>query len=424
MRHTVRARRLVVSIVGVTALLLSGCATSNIQPSGENPTLTFWTRSTLQDFDKRLVDAWNATHETQIKLTVIPAGDFVTKFATASSSGNAPDLAAVDVIYMPNFNEAGQFEDLTERVNALEYKDDLVKAHLDTSTADGKIYAVPHSVDGSALFYNKNLFKAAGLDPERPPTNWSEIKKYSEAITALGDDNYGWYFGGNCPGCQAYTGFPMIWGSGGDVMNEDGTQSTVDSQEVKDYLAFTNDMVESKLVPPSARSENGSTWVSSFLTGKIGMVGIGTFAIPSLKADAEFEWGLAPLPGKDGGSASFVGGDSIGIPRAAKNADAAWEFIEWTLSEEAQVEIIAKSGALTARTDLADNKYTAADPRLKTNNELVGTGRTPYSLVYNALYNDANGPWLVMLRKGGLQGQVDPATAEAQTAMQKIMDNG
>ena len=73
---------------------------------------------------------------------------------------------------------------------------------------------------------------------------------------------------------------------------------------------------------------------------------------------------MTPIAGVKGGQATFIGGDDIGISRDSKKADAAWNFIAWVQSDEAQIEVVAKNGNVLTRTDLANNKYIAADPRL------------------------------------------------------------
>lgn len=422
-----RRRMLLVAMLAVLSLLASACAQSRLEEGGAEVgggTITFWTRSNSEDFDKRLVEAWNATHDTKVKLTVIPSDLFVTKFSTAARGGNPPDVVASDIIYLPKFNQTQQFLDLTDRIAGLPYADDLVQAHMRLATWEGKQYAVPHNVDGSMLFYNKDLFEAAGLDPEKPPATWEEIYRYAKKITAPGKDTYGYYFAGNCSGCNAYTMLPMLWASDDELVSEDGSTASVPSEPFGDLLALYHRMWTEKLMPAGVKTDNGSTWQSTFLSGKIGMAAIGTFAIPGLKEQQKFEWGIAPLPGRDGGRSTFVGGDAIGIPTGSKHPDQAWEFIKWTLEERAQVEVIAKSGVLTARTDLTDNPHTAADPRVQLNNELLAEGRTPFVLPYNALFNDPNGPWLAMLRKGIFNGQADAAMRDGQAAFTKVLETG
>ena len=79
---------------------------------------------------------------------------------------------------------------------------------------------VPLYADVSALFYNKDLFKKAGLDPTKPPTSLAEIRTYADKITALGGDTKGYYLPGNCAGCNIFTVGPLMWASGATIEAE------------------------------------------------------------------------------------------------------------------------------------------------------------------------------------------------------------
>jgi len=112
----------------------------------------------------------------------------------------------------------------------------------------------------------------------------------------------------------------------------------------------------------------------------------------------DMDIGVAPIPGVKGGQSTFVGGDSIGIAANSEHADQAWNFIAWTLSDEAQIEVVAKNRDVVFRTDLAVNKYSEEDPRLVTINEVAAVGRTPYALRFGETFNDPQGPWLPLIR--------------------------
>ncbi|MFM7582578.1 MAG: extracellular solute-binding protein, partial [Caldilinea sp.] len=127
------------------------------------------------------------------------------------------------------------------------------------------------------------------------------------------------------------------------------------------------------------------------------------------------------LPGQEGGASSFAGGDSIAIPAGSKYPQEAFEFIEWATSEEVQLEYYAKLNNLPVRTDLAENEYFAQDSRLTTAAEAMAIGRTPYSIVYNQLFNDANGPWLKMIQTAVFDGKVEEAVNTAQEEFTKIL---
>jgi multiple sugar transport system substrate-binding protein len=385
-------------------------------------TLTMWSRDSNQDFLRELVDMWNGSHANQIELTIIPAADFVTRVGVASAGGEAPDLLPIDLIYVPAFARAGNLTEIGDFIDSLPYADQLSPSHIHLGEYDGGRYAVPFAAEGSVLLYNKGLFEQAGLDPEAPPTTWQEIYDAAVAITALGDDIYGYYFSGACAGCNAFTYLPLIWASGGDVLSEDGLSATVDSPEVRAALEFYQRMWNEGLIPPSAQADTGTDFLNAFLTGKIGMAGSGAFSISVLKNDhPEIDFGLTFLPGQDGGTSSFAGGDSIAITSSSQHAAEAFEFIQWVLSEEIQLEMFAARGQLPLRADLIDNEYSQQDPRLITNAEAMNLGKTPYSFVYNQLFNDANGPWLSMIQTAIFQGDIDGAVATAQQGFTDIL---
>jgi multiple sugar transport system substrate-binding protein len=205
-----------------------------------------------------VIEAWNKTHKDQIKPTFIPGDQFVQKFSTALAGGDVPDIVAVDLIYVPAYSAAGQMTDITDLAKSLPFFDKLSPSHVRLGSYDGKVYALPFNAEGSVLIYNKNLFKKAGLDPEKPPTNWTEMYEYVKKITALGDGNHGFYFSGACAGCNAFTFLPYIWASGGDVLSADGKTATVTDPKVKDALAFYKKMWDEKMIPESAKADNGS----------------------------------------------------------------------------------------------------------------------------------------------------------------------
>lgn len=388
----------------------------------EGVTLQMWSRDSNQAFLRELVDMWNESHVNQIELTIIPAAQFVTRVGVASAGGEAPDLLPIDLIYVPAFARAGNLAPIGDFIDSLPYANELSPSHIRLGEYEGERYAVPFAAEGSILLYNKDLFRQAGLDPDSPPTNWDEIYSAAQAITALGDDIYGYYFAGACAGCNAFTYLPLIWASGGDVLTDDGMAATVDTPEVRAALEFYQRMWNEDLIPPSAQADTGTDFLNTFLSGNIGMAGSGAFSIAVLKNDhPDIDFGLTFLPGQEGGVSSFAGGDSIAITSDSPYVAEAFEFIEWVLSDEIQLEMFAARGQLPLRLDLIDNEYFEEDPRLITNAEAMGLGKTPYSFVYNDIFNDANGPWLAMIQTAIFQNDVDGAVEAAQQRFTEIL---
>ena len=386
-------------------------------------TLSLWSRDSDQALVTALVKDWNATHDNQIEPTIIPAAQFVTKFATAVAGGAAPDLVAIDLVYTPAFMAAGQLTDITEQAKSLPFFKALSPSHVRLGTwSDGNIYALPFSAEGSVLVYNKDLFKQAGLNPAKPPTNWADIEAAAKKITALGNDTYGYYFSGACAGCNVFAMLPLVWASGGDILSADYSQPTFTGSKVKAALEFYRRMYTEGVIPQGSKVDDGTDFINAFASGKIGMVGTGAFSIALLKTQyPDINFGITFLPGQDGGQSSFAGGDNIAIPKGSEHVNEAFEFIQWLLSKKVQLEQYAKNSQLPVRTDLAKNKYFAEDPRLTTAAEAMAMGKTPYSVVYNALLNDNNGPWLQMLQSAIFDGNIEGAVQTAQGRAEQIM---
>jgi multiple sugar transport system substrate-binding protein len=405
------------AVLLVGALVLAACQSGPSTASGgdtgavdDGTTITMWTRSPTATFSQTLIDAYNASHKNKIKLTVFPADSYQQKVGTAAGARQLPDILAADVVYAPNYASKGVYLDLTERIDALPYKDELAPAHMKTATYNGKNYGVPHDIDLSAVFYNKVLFRKAGLDPEKFPATLPGMAAAAKKIQSVGGGVSGYFFGGACPGCQLFTSWPMIWASGGEVLNEQGTASTMDNDTAAKVYSVLRQMYTDGVVPESAKNESGPTWTQLFTEGKVGIQPMGATALQGLKEGPDLQVGVAPIPGLDGGSSSFVGGDVLGISSNSQHAAAAWDFISWTLSEDAQVDVVAKSKNITVRSDLADNSYAKEDPRLGVFNKLAGEGQTPISVNFGKTFNDPNGPWTQTIIDA-IFGADDPATA-------------
>jgi multiple sugar transport system substrate-binding protein len=419
-------RAMLLLLLGTLAAAnLIACGGSSSGSTTNGPTtITFWIRNSDSDLVTPVVKAYNSSHKNQVKLTIIPAASFVTKFGTAIAAGTAPDVIAIDLIYMPAFDAADQMTDITDFAHKLPYFDKLSPSHIRLATYQNKVYGLPFSAEGSVLLYNKNLFRQAGLDPNQPPKNWADIENDSKKITNLGNGNKGFYFAGRCAGCNAFTFLPLIWASGGDVLSNDGKTATWNSPAIKDALSFYHRLWTENQVPEGARVDDGTNFLNAFTTNKVGMVGSGAFSISTLKNQfPKIDFGIAPLPGQNGGTSSFAGGDSIGIPKGSKHPTEAQDFMSWLLSNDTQLNQFAKNSQLPVRTDLSSNQYSQKDTRYQTASNAMAQGRTPYSVHYNQLFNDQNGPWIGALQKAIFDGQIDQAVSTAQQQYTQILNS-
>jgi multiple sugar transport system substrate-binding protein len=183
-----------------------------------------------------------------------------------------------------------------------------------------------------------------------------------------------------------------------------------------DVFALYRKLYEEGVAAPAAKDEAGPTWLGALQSGKIGIAPGPAVWLGLIESKANFKLGVAPISGINGGESTFVGGDSLGIGATTTHADQAWDFLSWTLSDEAQVEVVAKNKGVPVRTDLAANKYSSADPRIVKINNLMAKGRTPYAKNFNATYNDPQSPWIATFR-GAYFGDAQKALNDGAAAL-------
>lgn len=381
----------------------TGAAPADIPAEGtdDGTTLTLWTRAPLERQAKLLVEAYNASHENQVELTVVPNDDYVAKVGAAAGSGGLPDLFAADIVYVPNWVEQGLFQDITTQIDGLDYKDDINQGHLSAGTVDGQEHVLPFVLDLSMLMWNKELFAEAGLDPEKAPSTLAEFADAAKAVQDLGKPGVsGTSTGLNCGGCLVFTWFPSVWASGEQVLSDDGTESLLAGDAAQEVYSTWQDLEAAGAVAPGSADETGATWVAGFQEGNVGVMPFPATLLSGL----EFDAGVAGIPGVDGGASTFVGGDGIGISKDSEQSAQAWNFLSWMMSEDAQVEVLAKDGNAVSRGDLAENSYASEDPRQVTINQVAAEGQTPVALNFQQAFNAPGSPWLTLVRNAVLEG--------------------
>ncbi|MEA3537026.1 sugar ABC transporter substrate-binding protein [Rhizobium sp. CC-YZS058] len=386
-------------------------------------TIAMWVRSGIGDSFKEVVKAYNAKGGDTVEMTEVPFAELVQKYATAIAGGQAPDALSLDLIYNPAFAAAGQLEDLTDWAKSLPYFNSLSPSHVKLGTYDGKIYGLPLSVETSIFAWNKDLYRKAGLDPEKAPKTWDEITANAEKIRALGDDTYGFYFsGGGCGGCMIFTFTPLVWGAGADILSEDGKTATLDTPQMRKAIDIYRNLVAKGTVPAGSASDNGVNFLS-FTNGKIGQQSLGAFAIGTLVTQhPEIDFGVTLIPGVDGKPSSFAGGDNVVVTKGTPKLAAVKGFLDYVYSPDGQ-KIMAKFGSLPTRGDIADEVLQGLDPRLKVGIEAISVAKTPYTLQFNDLINSSNGPWATFINAAIYGDDVDSAFSNAQSEMQSIIDN-
>lgn len=404
-----------IKYIPVMAACLAVCSLTGIAQARE--TVTFWGRSDQSSLDL-IVDAYNkAQNDVTIQLNIIPSATVMSKLSASIAAGDPPDIIAIDVSFFPELNRSGQLVDLTDKIGSMDYINQLAGSLKSIGSYDGHIYGVPFAAESSFLFYNKTLFRRAGLDPNRPPQTLQELRDYAQKITQLGDGYYGYAIPGTCSGCLAFTFLPYMWANGGDIVSADGKRSVVNSEANKRTLTFFHKMYTDGLIAPSSKVDSNLN--DSFASGTVGMVGSGAFTFKVFKNNyPNVDYGVAYYPGeKKGDWASFAGGDAFALPVGGKHQKEAVDFINWTLSKSTQVEVMAKNGYVPTRLDASDNPHSQQNPKYLLANKALERGRNLYLVPYNEAISAQNSPFLTLIQRSVFEGDVDNAL---KTADQKI----
>lgn len=312
MRSTGIRRTLVA--LGVGALTLTACGSNDDEAAGGKTRITVncmppksakvdrqFFEEDVAAFEKKNPDIDVVPHD------AFPCQDPKT-FDAKLAGGQMEDVFYTyftDARHVVDINQAA---DLTPYVKELKSYDTIQQQLRDIYTVDGKVYGIPRTGYSMGLIYNRELFQKAGLDPDRPPTTWAEVRDAAEKIAALGDGTVGYAdYSAQNQGGWHFTA--ELYSQGGEVVSADGEKATVDTAEGRAVLQTLHDMrwkdesMGSKqlLVINDVQQMMGA--------GKLGMYLAAPDNIPILVKEkgAEYEnIAIAPMPGGEG---TLIGGD-------------------------------------------------------------------------------------------------------------------
>lgn len=255
------------------------------------------------------------------------------KIVTAIAAGAAPDVVELGNTWVASFASQGVLREVDPE-DVAKYKD---FPGMNCAEYMGKYYGYPWLLGTRAMFYNVDLMKKAGLDPDDPPETWSELLDAAKKISALPG-----VYGIGLPAGEVYSPWQewfllALWGNGGDVVSKDLKTAVLNSSQNKETARFYQEL--SKYALKSKQKDLGE----AFGEGRIGFLVSGAWSIGTLaQSYPNLNYGvcLIPRPDKPGGiHASFLGGEVLAIPTQTKNVDAARKLINYLMRPEVAMMI-------------------------------------------------------------------------------------
>lgn len=315
--------------VSAIALTLGGTAAW-----AQDVTLTLWTESATAPEGVFAQEFSEMDNGITIDVREIRFDDLVTDTLRAVATGTAPDLIAIDNPDHAAFASRGAFLDITDMVAGSDVidADAIFPGPRASLTWDGRMYGIPRASNTIALYYNRDLFEAAGLDPDSPPATWDELLEAARTLTDPDNDVYGIAFSARASeeGTFQFLPWAQMAGGGFENINADG---------VADALELWKAFLDEGLASPDTLTRGQWDSTGTFNGGNAAMAISGPWELGRMSSDAAFAWDVTLLPVKEEGGprASALGDFNLAIFADTENPDAAFAFLEYYQSQVERV---------------------------------------------------------------------------------------
>ncbi len=313
--------------------------------------LSFWHSMSIYQGDtlETMVNEYNRQHP-EVKVDLIFQGlydDMKTKLVNSAKTGDLPDIAQIAIEYLDVFIADERIAPITDYISEKDKKDILAQFWNGVSR-DREIYAFPFNQSVQVLYYNKDAFRNAGLDPDKPPKTWDELIEYGKVLTKDFDDDGTidqWAVLVSLEGVFGFT--PLIRQVGGEFLNEDRTEALFDGDEGLRVMTLVRDMAyEYKIMPSNWTLFEGT---NAFLQGKIAMGPITCAGIKFAEENLPWELGIAPLPYIENKSVLLGGAGIVIFSKSSSRRKAALNFIQWLTNRENSIRWHEETGYLPLR---------------------------------------------------------------------------
>lgn len=325
------------------------------QGSGGGKEVVIWDyfeTDAQKEMMQSLIDGFNASQsEFTASHVYVPFSDYEKQLTLGVASGELPDLVIMDGCGMASFISMGLFGDISD---ADVKWDEYIAGPMESTMMDGKHYGIPFATNCTALFYNKDMFDAAGLAYPDENTTWDDFREMAKTLTK--DGVYG--FGNAATNTDEGTFQCLQW-----LYTAGG--SYTDIKGGVDAYQLMQDMIKEGSWTKEVVNWTQSDVNNNFMAGNIAMQQNGPWQIPGIEANApDLNYGVTVLPKRDassGQATSILGGENMG---AVKKDDmsGAVAFIQYYDQTEVMIEAMKMYGSFPPKTEAAKDAYWTEDP--------------------------------------------------------------
>lgn len=293
----------------------------------------------------------------RIERTYYSFGDIRQQLLVGSIAGHSPDLMIIDNPDHQALAAAGVLADITEYVQEWGQADQFFDGPLSSTIWNGRHYGLPQNSNTLCLFYNKDMFEAAGID--QVPTTWEELYDVAKRLTT--PEVRGLHVCANLTEEGAFQMLSFLWQAGADL-------DSLDSPEAIRFFSFIQKLVQEGIVSLDTLNMKQNDIALQFCSGAAAMMINGPWNIPTVRDNADFEWGIALLP-MDKQRASGLGGENWAISSQTEHLEEAVAFILFASEYDNYLQAIRTQERLPSRRDVAADPVFEEDEYLSIFNE-------------------------------------------------------
>ncbi|MBC7288662.1 MAG: sugar ABC transporter substrate-binding protein [Armatimonadetes bacterium] len=329
-------------------------------------TLFTWVREDELASNQELVRKFQNEHPgISVRIINVPGSmEAMAKLHTMVAGGEAPDVASLHGAYYLSFADSGALYDLNQFI-AQDPEFDLQDFHprlVQMCRWKGKLFSLPRYTSLYALFYNKDLFDAAGVPYPDKQGEWT-WQNYLDTVRKLtldidGDgrkDQWGCYI--DFWGARIY---PWLWQNGADLMDPGRTRLTLDTSNAIEALTFVVNLRQKYVVTPEPTPGERNEGLELFAQGKVATYISGPWDVRELRRRAHFAWDVWHLPKKKR-RATMLGTENYAVMAATKHPKEAWELFKFLLSKDSQAFMAEQQENMPSRISVLKGPYLQAN---------------------------------------------------------------
>lgn len=367
-------------LVMVLAVAMTAVAFAAAAPLSGS--ISFWLMPNApDDSHKPWLDAkaseFKAQTGVEMKYEVIGWGDAWTRITTALATGDGPDVVQLGTTWNPQFAATKGLMEL----NVADFggASAFVAANLASTMYKGKYYGMPWFAETRALFYNKDMFAAAGVTP---PKTYTELLSVADKIVAKLGAGKAISLAGTNAWDLLHNWAIILWANGGALLSSDNKRATLNSQAGITSMQYYVQLFQKGYAAKACAEYNQPQADAAFINGNVAMCFMGPWNIANIIHDnPSLNYGIVEPPmGPGNKKASFSGGSNLAIPKAAKNPDAAKAFVKYMLTDKVLLDYCQNIAKMLPATQAGFK-----DPSFSSGNWKVFKDTIAYATAYPAL---------------------------------------